>query len=725
MLKKRELYYILALLIIAVLSFWQVSLLDYCLKYDMIDCSYPWRFIVGEHLQQGMLPIWNPYQNLGYPLFADIQSGSSWYPPVWFLGYFFGYNIYVLSFEFIFHIFLAGLGMFCLGKSLGLQLKICFLIGVSYMLSGFFIGNAQHFTLIVGAVYVPFVLSGYFDLIGKGQPIHVLKTAFFFFLLASGGYATYIVITIYLLIILFASHLIVLLVQKRTRELKKFVLNNIMLIVSCLLLCCVLLFSYVDMAPEITRTKGIELSAALSNPFSPQCLLSLILPYAVIKDLDFFATDLSMTNGYLGIITLMFLLLSFFTPKNKTYFFFLILSVFSLLIAFGDVLPFRKFIYHHIPLMNMVRFPAVFRLFTIIGLIVCAGYGLNHFLDNSPKYKKHIIYISVVFIFVFLFSIVYARLQGYLEIKQFIINHAFTESNLTEQIQHIVFQSAVQIIVLCLFAAALFCIKSLNKIIFLLCVLIPLEMFLASQLNAPYTVFYPTIKQKDVYRHHKEHFVKGFPIPDKNVNVCDNTNALLSYGPFWRNLTLFHKQISNEGFTSLVLRNYFAFQNTNDGDLEKILRNPPFFLTGSIAPLDSIQLNDTAENTSIFFENDDYVVLKTHLSEHFTPGEINIKNFTPTEIDLSVKVFENQILIFLQNHYTGWHAYINNVEQKIYKANKSLISVPVPKGEHLLRFRFEKSSVVIGFYITLISLISILILIVILGVKQNYTRIKK
>src|SRR3954466_14062687 len=96
--KIKEYYFYLAFLAIAVLAFWQISFFIHPVKWDMIDCYYPWRFHIGECLQHGKFPFWNPYQDLGYPIHADPSSGA-WYPFVWIIGYFFGYNIYTIGME--------------------------------------------------------------------------------------------------------------------------------------------------------------------------------------------------------------------------------------------------------------------------------------------------------------------------------------------------------------------------------------------------------------------------------------------------------------------------------------------------------------------------------------------------------------------------------------------------------------------------------------------------
>ena len=720
MFKKKEFYYILALLLIAIVAYWQVSLFQYSLKYDMIDCSYPWRFMVVEHLRNGMLPLWNPYQSLGYPLFADIQSGASWYLPVWIFGILFGYNIHVLSFEFIFHIFMAGVGMFFLGKSLKLSLKTAFIIGIAYMLSGFFVGNAQHFTLIAGATWLPFIFAGYLDIIHKSTLKSVLVTSFFFFLFISGGYPTFIVTTAYILLILFLTYSVILFKNKEKVRLKLFLKNNLFLFIFTVLLSSVVLLSFIDIAPELTRTEGVDMQATMINPFSPQSLLSLILPYAVIKNIAFFNTDLSMSNAYLGIITVVFLLYSFFIKKSKTYFFFLILALFSLMVAMGDYLPLRKLLYNYVPLMNMFRFPGVFRVFSILGFIVCAGFAIDHFFNNPDKSKKILFIISTVFLVLFIGILIYTRTQGYLEIKKFITQDLFKESLNSTFIQHIAFQSIVQICVLLFFMLALRFIRNTKHFTFVFCFIITFEMGFAAQLNAPYTIFYQNIKQHDVMLHHENNFIKGFPVPQGNL-ISENTNAKLSYGPFWRNVTNFHKQISPEGFTSLVLRNFRDLTEHYPILLENIVKNPPAFLTTDIVPFDSLTGSSISELNpkKVFFEQKIYN--KYHaLANHNKPGyKLEITEFKPDKIRIKSFSFTNQILVLMQNNYKGWHAYINDNEQEIITADKSLIAIYLPKGENNIIFIFEKPLIVFGFYLTVLSLITLLSLLLYLKFRKK------
>jgi hypothetical protein len=177
--------YYLLLFLTAVLAMLPVAQFLHPLKWDMIDQAYPWRYFIGECLQDGILPLWNPYQLLGSPIHADPQS-SAWYPVTWFFGFLIGYDIYVISIDFLLHIFLAGMGMFYLAKKLGFKDETAFLMGVSYMLSGFFTGNAQHFMWIISGAWIPFILGAFLQLRKAPSLPAAIMLALAFFMIMTG-----------------------------------------------------------------------------------------------------------------------------------------------------------------------------------------------------------------------------------------------------------------------------------------------------------------------------------------------------------------------------------------------------------------------------------------------------------------------------------------------------------------------------------------------------------
>ena len=121
----------------------------------------------------------------------------------------------------------------------------------------------------------------------------------------------------------------------------------------------------------------------------------------------------------------------------------------------------------------------------------------------------------------------------------------------------------------------------------------------------------------------------------------------------------------------------------------------------------------------VFFERKIYNRLKLYVHQDNPTYKLEIKEFTPDLIRVKSFSFSNQILVLMQNNYKGWKVSVNDKEQEIYTADKSLIAIYLPKGENNIVFTFEKPLIVFGFYITLLSLIGLLIFYVYLVRKEK------
>ena len=100
---------------------------------------------------------------------------------------------------FVLHIFLAGMGMFYLARQLKFRDETAFIMGVSYMLSGFFIGNAQHFMWIISGTWIPFIIGAFLALKDSPSLSGAVKLGLAFFMIMTGGYPAFIFLLLYLL----------------------------------------------------------------------------------------------------------------------------------------------------------------------------------------------------------------------------------------------------------------------------------------------------------------------------------------------------------------------------------------------------------------------------------------------------------------------------------------------------------------------------------------------
>lgn len=94
--------YIFMLLVIA-LANWQLFVLKSGLQWDMMNFWMPWRYFMSECYNNGIVPLWNPYTQGGYPVHGDLQ-GPPYSPEAILVSFLFGQNIYVLNYCFVFYL---------------------------------------------------------------------------------------------------------------------------------------------------------------------------------------------------------------------------------------------------------------------------------------------------------------------------------------------------------------------------------------------------------------------------------------------------------------------------------------------------------------------------------------------------------------------------------------------------------------------------------------------
>lgn len=720
----RKAWPFLILFFLAILGYWQIALFHHPLKWDIIDQAFPWKYFIGESLQHHMLPLWNPYQHCGYPIHADPQS-SAWYPITWFFGYFWGYSIYTLSIDFIFHIFLAGSGMYLLGKKMGFGKRVALIMGTAYMFSGFFVGNAQHFMWIISATWLPFILYAYIDLYQEQKTKQALIFGLLMFLMITGGYPAFTMILLYLLVLLFIQFSMSIYRKEGRQSLYQFFRINALALLFSIANSAVMLISVWKFIPELTRSGGISLQDALEGPFSPQSLISFLLPFGVVNhDMSFFGTDLSMSNAYFGIFLFIFFIMVFFIKKPPFFKLFLYWGLFLLSAAVGSALPVREFLYYFVPFFDIFRFPALLRIFVIISFIVLAGFALNEFSSNGGKHIRKLkiatfitALLLVIIVATFSFG-KYINLGGYL-----LEGNLFAFSKTSSIAQQIFFQGIVQFIFLGLFFILISKIKDTKKKLSYLFILVIIDLVFAAQLNAPFTVYEKKFSQKSIYEVRKKQ-PPGFPVPSMQSVASHNDRATPHFVSSWRNLNIFYKQIACDGYNPAQLRNFVFLEDSLKPLFKATIQNPPVYF-GSKFYSDGL-LKDKhvlaqVDSTMVFLTNED---LSTMDAQAHKPGDIvSFSSFSPNRVRINTKSSGKRFLVFLQSKYYGWEAEIDGTEIPVVKANVAFMGVQVPKGGHIVTFSYKPRLIIWGYYFTLLSvIISILLLLFPKLLKLNYKK---
>jgi hypothetical protein len=695
MLKKSYFPYVV-LLIVVLISFFQVAFNLQPLKFDTIDCFFPWRFYIGECLQNGQLPYWNPYQDLGYPIHADPSSGA-WYPVVWLIGSTFGYSIYSISFEFLLHIYLAGVGMFLLARTLKFETKFALMAGIAYMLSGFFVGNAQHLSYIISGCWLPFIIQQYLLLIEEKKAIHALQAGLFMFLSITGGYPAVTIILTYLLLTFYLIHVISLIRSKSYKSILQFTVQNGLFLATTILCSAVMLVSVAQVSPYLSRLGNFNVEQALFSPFSPQSFISFLAPLTTTVKSTYWDADLSMRNGYFGIIILLFFLIGIFIQKPKPLRIIFWFGIFSLTASVGNYLPVRSLLFNHVPLMNIFRFPSVFRLFFILAAILTGIYSLHHYLTKTERKNWHFYLLIAVSFATFLILLFAARSHGYLGLQTYYNNNLFNEAISSTFWQNLAVNSLFQLSLLVLLGLTFWKITNTAKFIALVIFLLIVDLVVSVQLVAPYTVFYEHVTANEAQTN-VARYPHGFPI-QKAITI-DSAAHLPGIGqPFWQNQQIFQKQISAEGFNSFSFTSY------------ELLESDYPLLFKSVKASNLLTLSDfeSVQNGSIFVDfGSDHLPKKYKV----VSGDTAIlKDYDAASFHIEAKVKHPCLLTLYQKEYTGWEATINGKETRIYKSNLNFMTVELPAGKSSVVFNFRNPLLKGAFLVSLLTIFGALIFI--------------
>lgn len=678
-------FHLLLIIGFAFICFHFLWLSPYSMKWDMAEQYLPWRYFVGKSIQNGEFPFWNPFQLGGYPAYADPQS-ASWYYPAWIIGSTFGYSMKMLEIEFLTLIILAGIGFYYLLKKLEITNISACLFSICYMCSGFIIGNAQHITWIAAAAWMPWLVYQYLFVRKDIYNIHSIWFIIVLYFFVSGSYPAFTIVLAYIL----AIDQFILFVKERNKL--YFILNKSLLLFACLLILTPILYSLYYSRDFFSRGDSLILSKALQNPFSWQSLLSLITPFASFKNPSLFQTDISMSNAYIGIIPLVILLISVISGNIKKNYLYLLLSILFLLIGFGAQTPIRAILYEYIPGFNLFRFPALFRLFFIISILIYAAKQFDLIDFTSIKIRWIIITSISIFILVVILNI-----KSWHAFDLLSLTSISKDFETTTFIQHVIFQLVLQILLLIIVLFAIIKFKSKYILLIICC----LDLFISVRLNAMATMVLET-KSKQVDEQ-IANAPKQFHTPKLN-QLYQNIDQHYEYRwPLNWNMNCYFGEIAIDGYNPFVLNTFNSLSESKLKD--SIWKNTwlyfPNFLVYSDTP--------KAINTSTaWINNSDGLKLNDTLQFQ---SEVNIDSiiFTSNNLILNYNSSSEAAIVFAQNPYRGWIASIDGKETSITTVNYSQQMIIAPKGTHQITWQFKDSVLTFITYLHLI-LLSLLIL---------------
>jgi len=709
-LKKCKPYLVLLLLII--IGYWQISFFAFSFKWDMIDVVFPFRYYFSECISAGYFPFWNPYLQTGTPFFSDLQA-PTYYPELLIISLFGGYGLGTMHFLFVLYLFIAASGMYRLSFFYNSNQIASLIAGVAYSFSGFIVGHGQHFFLLVGSAWIPFIILNYIKMNRDLKPVYILKAGILLFLMITGAYQALSIVLFYLIILLFLHYAIQALLQKDFGRLKAIIKVNLLLLLMVIVLSTPLLVSTLDILSSVTRfSEGVSLDSAMSTGQSLKSLISLVMPFSTLRnDMFFGGVDISMRNHYFGVIPLIFFIASLFRRRTIPEYLILAFGLIIMAMSFS-ALPVREFVFKHIPLMDLFVYASYIRVFGLFAFILFSANFIDQFLKNVEYEKGKVIIAGLLVLGILVFLIINAISKtGLDDFSQPLVLSHYSDwlKNLSFH-QSILGQGVIHVVIISIFLLSVLYQKKIKWLSGLILILFVVEVFSATQLNIPTTVADSGSKP---YRMQKDIMLcpSGFPIPTNN-KIVFNTSQHSFYQPFWRNTQIFTRQISFNAFSSFKLNSFSQLDDLYPNLRNAVLNNHLTYFSDEILPLNQFSdssIDPQKDSRSLYLSEQEYTSLSDRIMAIVKAGEqlstdsldeVKIVDFSPNRVSLETKTSNQQFLTLLQTNFKGWNAYIDNQSTPLYTSNFNYRTILLPKGNHVVKFEYRNKKLLILYIIS-------------------------
>ena len=689
-------HHLILLFIIILLGFWQVSFLVYSLKWDLIDVVFPFRYHFSESIQSGYFPFWNPYLQTGTPFFADLQA-PTFYPELLIVSLFMGYGIYMMHFLFVGYVFIAALGMYKLSFYLNKNRLASMMAAFAYAFCGYIIGHGQHFFLLVGAAWIPFVLVSYFHLMRERTVINVLKTAIFIFLMVTGAYQALSFTLLYLMLLIFAGYVIGEAVNKNRQGLIQIFKVNLLLLLIVSILLLPLIISTLEVLTSVDRLKkGISLVQTLASEQSWKSVISFFLPFSTLKYDEFFGgVDQSMRNHYIGLLPLLFFSLALLQKRTKTEYLFLVFGLVIFASSF-KILPVREFLFKVVPLMNLFKYAAYIRIFGSLAFILLAANYFAYLTEHLEKEKNKLLIGGVFFLLILLFFIIYSlQKTTFTEFRQLVKGKSFYVILKDMQFyQHVLAQAIFQSLIIIGFLLIIVFHQKLKFPLTWVVVLTAIELVVAAQLNMNFTVTSNDSRPFQM-KHDLALCPSKFPLPVDD-KIIFNVQQHALFQPFWRNTANFTKQVSFGAFSSFELNSFSKLDDDHPNLRGAVLNHHLVYFSDTIQPLTQFNDNniDPVKKSDVLYLTDEnFTLLKNKKVSTDSTDVIRFLEFSPNKITVETRTKNDQFLTMLQTNFKGWNAFIDKSNTPVYTSNFNYRTIFLPSGNHVVRFEYKNNKI--------------------------------
>ncbi len=374
---------------------------------DTFGNFLPFRWFAAEFFRNGALPLWNPYSHCGTPFLADPDT-QALYPPHLIFTLF--SPVWALKISLVFHVFLAAVSMYLLGRHWRLGTGPALLMGISYAFSTHVIAIMEFMGHFNTLAWMPLTIFCASRLVEKAR-----ETTFPFSLALVGdtlalagvlamqflaGYVQALQFTLIAAAVFLAAR------AWSSRDWKfasRAAIGFAVAGFTAFALCLPQFLLTWELLPLSTRSGEIDPGLEIAS-MHPRHLLTWLVPFFFGRpgypDTQWADTlfEFWVGTAYVGILPLVtgtFAILSLWDRSGNTkavptpersrrvlVIFALLMLVSGLLLATGKYTPVYKAVFDFIPGMDRLRWPAKSLQLVVFSLSLLGGFGYQSLLER-------------------------------------------------------------------------------------------------------------------------------------------------------------------------------------------------------------------------------------------------------------------------------------------------------------------------------------------------------
>ena len=469
----------------------------------------------------------------------------------------------------------------------------------------------------------------------------------------------------------------------------------------------------------------------------------------IIKSLPLYWGDQPIVSGptYAGSIVVFLFILALFIVKDRFKYWILTLTFLSIALAWGkNFMPLTDFFLDFVPGYNKFRAVSMILVIAEFTLPLLAFMALNKFLFSNEISKEKHLYLKKSFFItggvLLLFALVPSMFFDFVGVNDAILSSNgwpvdALQSDRATMLSNDAWRSFV--FILFVFSVLWFFVKKkldVKKTILIVGVLLLLDMWTVNKRYLNNDNFIRSSKVKVPY---KPSQADNFILQDKDPNFRVFNQSVSTFND--ASTSYFHKSIG--GYHGAKLKRYQELidAHISKGNMNVLnMLNTKYFINqngkvnrnsqslGNAWFIDNIEFVDNADNEILALNNFNpknkaIVDIKFQsLVNDYAKDSLSIiklNSYKPNFLSYSTSSSLNQIAVFSEIFYDkGWNAYIDGVLVPHFRANYILRALSIPKGSHIVEFKFEPSVFKIGENISLASSVLLIILLIFVSLKE-------